>query len=105
MYHNLLTHSSTDVHLGCFHVLAIVNSDSHHLSSTGNAFRLCAFIYVTGCQVHKPVNTCRCRHDVEGWKWLAQGHRGRKERTLPRAQRIAVRVCSGVSDSLRPHGL
>ena len=26
MYHNLLIHSSADGHLGCFHVLAIINS-------------------------------------------------------------------------------
>ena len=26
MYHNFLIHSSTNAHLGCFHVLAIVNS-------------------------------------------------------------------------------
>ena len=26
MYHNFLIHSSADGHLGCYHVLAIVNS-------------------------------------------------------------------------------
>ena len=26
MYHSLLIHSSVDGHLGCFHVLAIINS-------------------------------------------------------------------------------
>ena len=26
MYHRFLIHSSTDGHLGCFHVLAIINS-------------------------------------------------------------------------------
>ena len=26
MYHNLFSHSSVDGHLGCFHVLAVVNS-------------------------------------------------------------------------------
>ena len=26
MYHNFLIHASVDGHLGCFHVLAIVNS-------------------------------------------------------------------------------
>ena len=26
MYHSFLVHSSADVHLGCFHVLAIINS-------------------------------------------------------------------------------
>ena len=31
MYHSFLIHSSADGHLGCFHVLAIINSAVMHI--------------------------------------------------------------------------
>ena len=42
MYHNLLIHSSLNEHLGCFHVLAIVNS-----SATNNRIHVSFSIFVS----------------------------------------------------------
>ena len=45
MYHNFLIHSSADVHLGCFHVLPIVNSAAvntgAHMSLSVLVFSVC----------------------------------------------------------------
>ena len=38
MYHNFLIHLSVDGHLGCFHVLAIVNSAEMNIGSIHVSF-------------------------------------------------------------------
>ena len=45
MYHNFLIHSSADGHLGCFHVLAMINSavmnTEVHVSLSDLDFSVC----------------------------------------------------------------
>ena len=49
MYHSFLIHSSADGHLGCFHVLAMINSAAmnigvHMKRQISNSFNLNLFV-------------------------------------------------------------
>ena len=63
MYHSFLIHSSADGHLGCFHVLAIINSAAIRIASPGLVH------HETGCLglVHWD--------DPEGWDEEGEGFR------------------------------
>ena len=46
MYHSFLTHSSADGHIGCFHVLAIVNSVARNTGVHVSLSDLVSLVYM-----------------------------------------------------------
>ena len=48
MYHSFFSHSSVGGHLGCFHVLAVVNSDAMNIGGTLSSSILVFSGYVPG---------------------------------------------------------
>ena len=49
MYHSFLIHSSADGHLGCFHVLAIINSAAMNIGVHVSLSILVSFVYMPSC--------------------------------------------------------
>ena len=51
MYHSFLIHTSTDGHLGCFHVLAIINSAEKNMRVHVSLSILVSLVYMPSSRI------------------------------------------------------
>ena len=95
MYHNFFIHSSVDGHLGCFHVLAIVNS-----AAMNNGIHVSLFILVSSG--YMPRNEIAVSDHNKLWKILRDmgipNHLICLLRNLYAGQEATVRTGHGTTD-------